>query len=98
MERLKKKGIAFDLDGDKWTLDQLMEVDGLLPLKDIADRLPFSRHRMRMLRTKPGEFNKCFYHPCGDGVGDVFIDLKLFNEITNKRLEKPYEAVSGGDN
>jgi hypothetical protein len=90
MLKLKQKGVDFDIDGRKWTLEELVKVGGFMALKDVKDRLPMSYHKVKAMRYGGGEFAKCFCNPfkdLGEKKGAVYVNIDLLNNLLSQRLE-----------
>lgn len=68
---LHHPGRTYDLNGSRTPFAEMILMEGLFPVEDIVDRLPF---RLRTLRNwaRKGPFSTCFQRvhlgPCGNSV------------------------------
>jgi len=86
MQNLRQKGVDYDVDGDISTLEELVAIGGLMPLKDVRDRIPISYMRLRSWYVKDDPvFGKCFCNPFKHegtgGRGTVYVDVRELNSL-----------------
>jgi hypothetical protein len=89
MEALREKGKHFDKGDGKSTLSELLDLDGLFPLKEIKDRIPIPERRLKKMIYSGGTFAACFFNPFKDegSRGVLYVDLVMLNFLLQERLK-----------
>lgn len=100
--KLHHPGLTFDRNSHRTPLAEMIRMDGLFLVEDIAERLPF---RLRTLRSwaRKGTFACCFkrVHLGPRGNSLLFLNLNLlstmFDEAAATSLAKDAEALNSID-
>jgi hypothetical protein len=79
MGRIKVKGRDFDKGGQETPKEELLRMPGLFKLKDVEDRIPIDRIRLKYWYSNAkGPYFRCFTKiPMGDTRSLVFVDLAM---------------------
>lgn len=100
MEMLREKGKHFDKEGQTPTpLLELLELDGLFPLKEVKDRIPIPERRLKKMIYGGGTYSHCFYNPFKDegSRGVLYVDLVMLNNLIQERLKTPGAGLEDGE-
>lgn len=88
MEMLRVKGVHFDQEGKKSSLEDLLALDGLFEFKDIHDRLPQPKRRVERWILDGNSFVNVFYRlPISEQQNTTYIDLKEFLRQLRDRMD-----------
>lgn len=88
-------GLDFDQEGGKSTLDELLQLEGVVLLAEVADRLPFDEDELMEFATG-GVFTSCFEQVQAGRArttSDFLVNVSLFA----KRFEELIQPATRED-
>lgn len=95
--QMRVKGVHFDLNGEKWTLEQLTALGGLFEFRDVWDRLTQPKKRVeRWIQTVtwPGIFYRV---PTSATRSTCYIDITKFQKQVEAILSAGKDAFLDDD-